>query len=537
MKLKIIILFSCFTLNCCLSSSGSNVAQLLSKGWQQLIVDDDSSAMLSFGEAYELAFLSNDISGMANSLLYMGFCSYGSSYSQGLQYAMKSMDLFRKIEKLDHQAGVEGRSRCLQLISTIQSRQGKFKEAIRLSHESLEGLSQKPDSFGTRGLSFSSLGKAHEQLGNSDSVTFYFTKALNEQLNFGLMAYVPGAYLDLAAIERERKNFNLSKTYLDRALAIGDSMKNRQAIVLALIGLSDWHMETSGNTAIAGEFLFKATAEAGKLADKMFLKKVLTHISLWYQQQQNFKEAFFVEQKIVDLTDQLAAREKDAVVKQLEVQFGVAQKERLLAIAQKENQVSKLTNVLLYGALAILLLVGITTTMILKRINRRDKLLLKAREELLVVKEEQKVLREKQLQNELEFKEGQMSALALQMMQKNELLTELRSKLESFPANEQLQEFNQLITKSSGQDAEWDDFNTCFESVNKNFYSKIKSLYPDISPNDLRLCALIKLNLSIKEMAGILNISPDSVKTARYRLRKKLQLNTEDNLSEFILSI
>ncbi len=130
-----------------------------------------------------------------------------------------------------------------------------------------------------------------------------------------------------------------------------------------------------------------------------------------------------------------------------------------------------------------------------------------------------------------------MSALALQMMQKNELLAELRSKLESFPANEQFQEFNKIITKSSGHDADWEDFNTCFESVNKNFYSKIKSLYPDISPNDLRLCALIKLNLSIKEMAGILNISPDSVKTARYRLRKKMQLNTEDNLSEFILSI
>lgn len=537
MKIKGFLLLICVSLICCFRSNGTNVSGILAQGWQQLIVDNDSAAMQSFGKAYEMAFLANDKPGMANSLLYMGFCSYGTSYSQGLQYAMKSLELFRQIEKTDHQTGVEGRSRCLQLISTIQSRQGKFKEAIRLSHESLEGLSQKPDSFGTRGLSFSSIGKAHKQLGNSDSATIYFTKALNEQLNFGLMAYVPGAYLDLATIERERKNFTDSKMYLDRALAIGDSMQNRQAIVLALIGLSDWHLATSNNISTAGELLFKAKSVAGSLADKLFLKKVLTHISLWYQQQQLYKEAFLAEQEIVSLTDQLAAHEKDAVVKQLEVQFGVAEKERLLAIAQKENQVTRLTNIILYGVLVILLLVGIITTIILKRINHRDKLLLKAREELLVVKEEQKVLREKQLQNELEFKEGQMSALALQMMQKNELLAELRSKLESFPANEQFQEFNKIITKSSGHDADWEDFNTCFESVNKNFYSKIKSLYPDISPNDLRLCALIKLNLSIKEMAGILNISPDSVKTARYRLRKKLQLNTEDNLSEFILSI
>lgn len=76
-----------------------------------------------------------------------------------------------------------------------------------------------------------------------------------------------------------------------------------------------------------------------------------------------------------------------------------------------------------------------------------------------------------------------------------------------------------------------------FESINKNFYAKIKAAFPEVSANDLKICALIKLNLSIKEMAGILNISPDSVKTARYRLRKKLQLVTEENLAEFIKNI
>jgi DNA-binding CsgD family transcriptional regulator len=73
--------------------------------------------------------------------------------------------------------------------------------------------------------------------------------------------------------------------------------------------------------------------------------------------------------------------------------------------------------------------------------------------------------------------------------------------------------------------------------VNKHFYTRLKQNYPEISANDLKICALIKLNLSIKEMAAILNISPDSVKTARHRLRKKLQLSTEENLTDFILTI
>ncbi|MBL0048052.1 MAG: hypothetical protein IPP32_08165 [Bacteroidetes bacterium] len=114
---------------------------------------------------------------------------------------------------------------------------------------------------------------------------------------------------------------------------------------------------------------------------------------------------------------------------------------------------------------------------------------------------------------------------------------ELQEKVES---DEKLQKDNsltKLINKGLNHDKEWTDFNSHFESINKNFYARLKQSYPDISPNDLRICALIKLNLSTKEMAGILNISPDSVKTARYRLRKKLQLNTEDNLTDFILNL
>lgn len=85
---------------CCLRSNGSNVNKLLADGWQQLIVDNDSAAMQSLGETYEMAFLSNDLPGMANSMLYLGICSYGTSYILGLQYAMKSLELFSRLKKL-----------------------------------------------------------------------------------------------------------------------------------------------------------------------------------------------------------------------------------------------------------------------------------------------------------------------------------------------------------------------------------------------------------------------------------------------------
>ena len=141
------------------------------------------------------------------------------------------------------------------------------------------------------------------------------------------------------------------------------------------------------------------------------------------------------------------------------------------------------------------------------------------------------------MQNEIEFKESQLSAMTFQMLQKNELMQELKERMVTDKNISGDNGLKKIINNGLNHNKEWKDFNSYFESINKNFYTRLKQAYLDISPNDLKICALIKLNLSIKEMAGILNISPDSVKTGRYRLRKKLQLNTEDNLTEFILHL
>ena len=134
-------------------------------------------------------------------------------------------------------------------------------------------------------------------------------------------------------------------------------------------------------------------------------------------------------------------------------------------------------------------------------------MLLRVKEQLVTVMEEQKKLKEQQMQNELEFKESQLSAMTLQMLQKNELMQEVKERLDKDNGSSKDNPLSKLINKGLNHDKEWADFNTHFESINKNFYTRLKQAYPDISPNDLKICALIKLNLSIKEMAGILNIS------------------------------
>jgi DNA-binding CsgD family transcriptional regulator len=80
-------------------------------------------------------------------------------------------------------------------------------------------------------------------------------------------------------------------------------------------------------------------------------------------------------------------------------------------------------------------------------------------------------------------------------------------------------------------------FKLYFEEVNRDFYRKLNDLNPELTTNDHRLCALIKLNMNSKEMASVLNVAPNSIKSSRYRLKKKLGLDMEADLEEFIRSL
>ena len=83
----------------------------------------------------------------------------------------------------------------------------------------------------------------------------------------------------------------------------------------------------------------------------------------------------------------------------------------------------------------------------------------------------------------------------------------------------------------------WNDFNLRFAQVNNKFYERLSELHPDLTPTDLKLCALIKLNFNSKEISQILSISEHGVHTARSRVRKKLNLTRDESLSLYIANL
>ena len=94
-----------------------------------------------------------------------------------------------------------------------------------------------------------------------------------------------------------------------------------------------------------------------------------------------------------------------------------------------------------------------------------------------------------------------------------------------------------LINSNLNNTSDWKLFEEAFNNVDKDFMKRIKALHPSITSNDLRLCAYLRLNLSSKEIAPLLNISHKSVEVKRYRLRKKMGLDHDESLTDYILDL
>ncbi|MFO7999929.1 MAG: triple tyrosine motif-containing protein, partial [Marinilabilia sp.] len=193
--------------------------------------------------------------------------------------------------------------------------------------------------------------------------------------------------------------------------------------------------------------------------------------------------------------------------------------------------------IILY-ALFFLALFFVGKQITIRRVRLHEK---KKREE----KEREVIrLRNEKLQSELSFKSRQLANSAMAMAKKNEFLMELKKKLER--QKEQLgtrypdKYYHELIKKIdsniAGDDEEWKVFEHNFNQAHETFLQTLKNEYPDLTPSDLRLCAFLRINLTSKEIAPLLGISVRGVENHRYRLRKKLGLDAETDLTEFILT-
>ena len=146
-------------------------------------------------------------------------------------------------------------------------------------------------------------------------------------------------------------------------------------------------------------------------------------------------------------------------------------------------------------------------------------------------------LRNEKLQSEVESKSNELINSTSNVIKLNEILTSIKSDLE--PVNDQpvIKKVIKMINQRLNKNSDWETFQEAFNHTDREFLNKLKNAHPSLTPHDLRLCTYLRLNLTSKEIAPLLNISPRSVEIKRYRLRKKMNLEHESGLVEYILSI
>ncbi|PKP13460.1 MAG: hypothetical protein CVU08_05295 [Bacteroidetes bacterium HGW-Bacteroidetes-3] len=146
-------------------------------------------------------------------------------------------------------------------------------------------------------------------------------------------------------------------------------------------------------------------------------------------------------------------------------------------------------------------------------------------------------LKNEKLQGEIFSKTRELSVSTMNIINKNELLKTIKDELTLVKDETNIKPVIKIINQNIANTGDWELFQEAFNNADSDFLKKIKSLHPSLSPNDLRLCAYLRLNLSSKEIAPLLNISVRSVEIKRYRLRKKMDLPHEDSLVAYILKI
>ncbi len=176
-----------------------------------------------------------------------------------------------------------------------------------------------------------------------------------------------------------------------------------------------------------------------------------------------------------------------------------------------------------------------------KYYKRKETLLLsQTKKELeLVELENQKQLislENQKLQQDIDNKNRELAISTMSLIKKNEFLSSLKKELNSNSSNAN-KGLIKIIDKNLNNTDDWKLFEEAFNNADKDFLKKMKVKHPSFTPNDLRLCAYLRLNLSSKEIAPLLNISPRSVEVKRYRLRKKMELPHESSLTNYILEI
>jgi tetratricopeptide (TPR) repeat protein len=518
----------------------SNVAvdALCARAEKKLFTQPDSAFIL----ARQALALAKDLQyheGIANSLFLTGSVFFHQGF---YQEALKSL---LDAQLLFEQAGDNDKTAAnLNQLGLICYNLCQPDVAFQ-RHQQALALYEKSGSTTGLAYTYGCLGRLLEKKQDYTRALDYQQKALEYYERVHDLRGMATILENIGSIHEDLEAYDTAKDFFTRALALNEQTNDSLSMIVNLNNLADGYRKTGRNTE-AIDYTQRALKLALRLNDKYQVVSAYKDLGKVYNQAGQYREAYQNLEKGRTLYEEIYGEDIRRQVTLLQTLFDLERKNNEIQILEASRQLDSVIKISLVVGIVLLVLLGATIISRQRLKIRQDKDTIKKKEseqKLMQAELENSHLHEKQLQHALESKSKSLTAHTLHIISKNKTLEDIRAKL-----NETLQEdLREQRKKMSGlikmidhnfvQDKDWNDFRSIFEQVHQNFFDQLQKVTADLTSAEIRLAALIRLNLTSKDISTILGISPDSLRISRYRLRKKLALKQGESLTGFILSL
>ncbi|MCR9015728.1 tetratricopeptide repeat protein [Aquiflexum gelatinilyticum] len=438
-----------------------------------------------------------------------------------LSEALKSLRIF---QKAGNQVGIAD---AYNSLGGIESSLGNFQKSIDYNRLSLKIYQERNDKI-YEAQALNDIGNNFFYLRQYEEAVSHLLEsaALSRQLEFKDLEAT--AYTNLGKTYTAQKEYEQAIEILLEGLKLVEETQTPIKIVeiCNALGQAYQGLQNHGMAILYFNRSIELAVPNGFLEA---LSEGYMYRSISNERLKDLHAAFQDYKKHADLKDSIMNVAKSRQIEELRAIFELETKDNEIRIQQtaiqlleQEAQITALQKVLLgSGLISLVLVAGFGWYAFRQKMKKTE-------------------LAKKQMDAALHYKSRELTTQALHLAKKNETLVNLKEIAQRGKETDSTEGYHKLIQTISSdlrEDRGWDTFAGFFEEVHPDFFSRAAASCPGLSPNDYRLMALIKMNLSSKEIANILCISIPGIKKARQRLRKKLGLDTGDSLEELIMRL
>lgn len=440
------------------------------------------------------------------------------SYPVGIEFYLSALKIN---EEINDQSGIFYN---LINISEIQSKQKDYKLALQTIQKAFQVSKMIDDSL-KMSMCLINTGNIYLHTNNEMALKSFqeaLTLVKDNDINQRIIILT-----QIGTIHTEQKEFNKALKEFEEALALAYKIKQKPTYgeVWRKIGIL-FYAQKQYNQAIS--YTQKALHLAEELKLLELQKNSYKLLSELYAATGSFNEAYWSQKKYKALDDSIFNEKNIRQIAFLESAYAY-DKERQRHEMEKEKHKMEIKNQRLI--ILFLVTVSLLSLLLVFTVYRSNKL----KKKLLRLEIEN-------INRELEENQKAVTATTLKLVQNTERNAHYIKTLENIKKNtleEGQNEIRSLLAdyKFNSNNSNWEEFEVLFQKVDSSFYEKLSKYCPTLTPNERKLCVFLKLNMSNKHISQITFQSEEALKKARLRLRKKLELDHDTNLTTFIQNL